>query len=78
MNNETRNGEWFYPDKTIVPTKAKMEDFYRNRESQQVILNRRNNATSPTGCFCCELANQTERICVTLSSKIIHLKFIGA
>ena len=69
--NETRNGEWYYPDGSVVPISMGNQDFYRNRGSQQVILNRRNNAMSPTGCFCCELVNQKERICITLSSKII-------
>ena len=68
---QTRNGEWYYPNGSIVTTKGINQDFYRNRGTQQVILNRRNNATSPTGLFCCEIVNSTERICITLSSKII-------
>ena len=72
---EIRNGEWYYPNGGgMVPTSEGNEAFYRNRGTQQVILNRRNNAMNPTGCFCCELDNPTERICITLSlsSKIIN------
>ena len=67
-----RNGKWYYPNDSIVPNTMGNEDFYRTRGTQQVILNRRNNAMSPTGCFCCELDNPTERICITLSSKSIN------
>ena len=69
---ETRNGEWYYPNGDKVPTSGANEDFYRNRGTQQVILNRRNNAMSPTGFFRCELLNPTERICITLSSKLAN------
>ena len=65
---ETRNGDWYYPNGDgIVPNSLANEAFYRNRGTQQVILNRRNNAMSPTGCFCCELDDPRERICITLS-----------
>ena len=67
---EMRNGEWYYPNGDRVPTEGAGLDFYRNRGTQQVILNRRNDAMSPTGCFCCELVNVAERICITLSSKM--------
>ena len=78
----TPNGEWDYPNGSMVPRNDRNEDFYRSRGTQQVILNRRNDAVSPTGCFCCELVNPTERICITLSSKIINqinccVKFSG-
>ena len=65
---ETRNGEWYYPNGDIIPNSVANQDFYRNRRTQQVILNRRNNAMSPTGNFCCELINPTERICITLEA----------
>ena len=65
---ETRNGEWYYPNGIKVPTSGANEDFYRNRGTQQVILNRRNDAMRPTGNFCCELLNPTERICITLEA----------
>ena len=53
-----------------MPNNAAGEDFYRGRGDDQTIwLNRRNNAQSPTGSFCCELLDDsdvTHRVCVTL------------
>ena len=35
-------------------------NFYRTRHTQQVRLNRRNNAISPTGVFICEVPNDAD------------------
>ena len=63
-------GEWYYPSGSIVPNNAAGEDFYRGRGSEQTIrLNRRNNAQSPTGSFCCELPDNSDVnhiLCVSL------------
>ena len=52
-----KQGEWYYPDGTVVPDSTENEDFFRNRgDDGEVRLNRiRNNAISPTGIFHCEL-----------------------
>ena len=52
-----KQGEWYYPDGTVVPDSTANEDFFRNRgDDGEVRLNRiRNNAISPTGIFHCEL-----------------------
>ena len=52
-----KQGEWYYPDGTMVPDSKANEDFFRNRgDDGEVRLNRiRNNAMSPTGIFHCEL-----------------------
>ena len=52
-----RMGEWFYPDNTQVPIKSAGLNFYRDRGSQVVRLNRRNNALSPTGKYRCEIVD---------------------
>ena len=69
-----RFGEWFYPNGAMVLNNAAGEDFYRSRGDDQTIrLNRRNNAQSPTGSFCCELPDNsgvTHRLYVTLG--MIH------
>ena len=52
-----RMGEWFYPNNTQVPTSGARLNFYRNRDSQVVRLNRRNNALSPTGKYHCEVVD---------------------
>jgi hypothetical protein len=67
---ETRRGEWFYPDGTMVGTSGTGDDFYRDRGASVVRLHRRNNAAQPTGRYCCEVgsvANANARICITLS-----------
>ena len=52
-------GEWFYPDRSLVRVKDSGVDIYRNRGPGIVRLNRRNNATSPTGQFCCVVPDAT-------------------
>jgi hypothetical protein len=67
---EQRQGEWFYPNGTRVKIAASGDDFYRNRGTSVVRLNKRNNATQPTGLYCCEvgtITNPNATICVTLS-----------
>ena len=64
-------GEWYYPNGSMVLNNAAGEDFYRGRGDQTIRLNRRNNAQSPTGSFCCELPDNndvTHRLCVTLGT----------
>ena len=44
-----------------MPNDVADEDFYRGRGDDQTIrLNRRNNAPSPTGPFCCELPDDSD------------------
>ena len=49
-------GEWYLPDGTRT-LNTPDTDFYRTRHAQQVRLNRRNDAMSPTGVFTCEVPN---------------------
>ena len=55
--NSLRAGEWYFPDKSIVPIQDEDGDFYRNRGDQVVRLHRRNNALMPVGEYCCEVPN---------------------
>jgi hypothetical protein len=50
-----RQGEFHYPDGSQVPTFSAGQDFYRNRGSQFIRLNRRNGALSPTGRYRCDI-----------------------
>ena len=62
-------GEWFFPDESQVPPAGTRGDFYRDRGPGMVRLHRRNNATSPTGWFCCEVPNAifiNIRICANI------------
>ena len=52
-------GEWFYPDGALIQLEDSGDDIYRNRGPSAVRLNRRNNATSPTGQFCCVVPDAT-------------------
>lgn len=66
-----RAGEWYYPNGTIVSRSTEGLDFFRTRGSQSVILNRRNDAQSPIGQYCCKVpdASQTTQIiCINITS----------
>ena len=57
-------GHWYFPDGTQVQDGLDTSsDIYRNRAPSVVRLNRRNNATSPTGVYRCEIpdANGTNQ-----------------
>jgi hypothetical protein len=67
---ETREGEWLYPDNTTVRILGSGDDFYRNRGTSVVRLNRRNNTMQPIGLYCCvvdSVVDNNATICVNLS-----------
>ena len=67
---ETRQGEWRYPNGVLVDNSGSGDDIYRTRGASTVLLNRRNDATVPTGQYCCEVASVDDlnaRICINLS-----------
>ena len=53
--NPNRFGEFFYPGGSRVPIKKSNQGFYRNRDKQQIRLNRRIGIVSPTGVYRCEI-----------------------
>ena len=57
--NGGHRGEWYLPDGTRI-LNTPDTNFYRTRYTQQVRLNRRNNAMSPTGVFICEVPNDAD------------------
>ena len=62
-------GEWFYPDSSIVNISATNKNFFTNRDTSLVRLNRRGDSTSPTGKFCCEVPDAgytLVKMCVNL------------
>jgi hypothetical protein len=78
-------GEWFYPSGSRVRFPGIGDDFYRNRGLGIISLNRRNNATSPTGQFCCVLPDATvtnKFTCVNIGEQrllllaIVTIKFL--
>ena len=66
-------GEWYFPDGTPVPHgQDASRDIFRNRASSVVRLNRRNNATSPTGVYRCEIpdaSGTTQNIFIGVNSQ---------
>ena len=82
---ETRQGHWRYPNGTLVNNSRSGDDIYRDRRKMVVRLHRRNNATTPTGLYCCEvptMANTSSNatICITLRKYLFtiteHRRFI--
>ena len=62
--NDVLPGEWYLPNGSLVPDGVDASrDIFRNRGPSVVRLNRRNNATSPTGVYRCEVpdASATNR-----------------
>ena len=62
-------GQWIYPSGSAVGVMSDGQDFYVDRGPSVVRLNRRNNATSTTGQFCCEVPDATSttiRSCVNI------------
>ena len=48
-------GEWYFPSEVAIKIFMFGDDIYRDRAPSVVRLNRRNNATSPSGVFRCEI-----------------------
>ena len=71
----TTQGEWLYPNNTMVPIRGDQNDpsIFRNRGTGVVRLNRRYGViTGATGEYCCEVPtmaspNTNSRICINLS-----------
>ena len=66
-----RAGKWYFPGNESVGVEGGGGDFYRDRGQGVVRLNRRNNATTPTGLFCCEIPDRnsvTMRLCITVEA----------
>ena len=65
----TSMGDWYLPSGMKVGDEGDAGDFYVTRGPGFVRLHRRNNATSPTGMFCCEVPNArsvNRRTCIDI------------
>ena len=69
-------GEWHFPDGVIVPRfgPAPNADFGRSAFTHQVRLNRRNNATGPTGAYECRVPPMGGGVLVTANITITNGK----
>lgn len=50
-----RKGEWYYPTGSAVRFEGSGDDLYRNRGRSVVRLHHRNNTSSPTGMYRCDI-----------------------
>ena len=75
------NGEFYYPSGSAVGYSS-TNSLYRNRGSQVVRLNRRDNTLSPVGRYRCEIPDSsgtTQRIYINILCKFqpcMHLLFV--
>ena len=63
-----REGEWIYPNGSIVKTKGSNGDFYRTRGEGVVSLIWTENAVLPEGVFCCEIPSD-QNVCIGVYPK---------
>lgn len=64
-----RHGDFYYPNGQIVPKLAASQAFWRDRGAKFVRLNRRDETTTPTGQFRCEIPDASgvlQNIFITL------------
>ena len=57
--NGTLQGEFYYPNNTLVRNQAQNDSLYRNRGPQVIRLNRKNDVVVPTGIYRCEIPDST-------------------
>ena len=65
-----RFGEFYYPHGVRVPINSAGQGFYRNRGEQLIRLNRRDDTSSPTGRYYCELPDAdgvNQKIYITIT-----------
>ena len=48
-------GDWYFPNGSVLAGGVGEGDIYRSRAAQRVHLRRRNNATSPSGIYRCDI-----------------------
>ena len=60
--------DWYFPDGAVVPMGASTGDIVSDVQPTAITLKRRNDATSPTGLYCCGSPTLTveQRLCITL------------
>ena len=70
FSQSPRHGEWYLPNGELVQGATSTTAFYRNRrDNGEVSLNRPSNVMSPSGRFCCEVADATDTnqtLCVNI------------
>ena len=58
-------GEWLFPNGSIVRRASFSDDMYRNRGTRVINLKWKINSTIPTGFFCCKIPDTpVQRACI--------------
>lgn len=71
--SSSRAGEFYFPNNSAVSIKISGRDFYRNRGSQFIRLNRRKDAMIPIGRYRCEIPDAngiTQNMFITIGEII--------
>lgn len=71
-----KTGEWYFPDRSLVPKEYLASVFYRNRDDNGAVnLNRFDNIMTPTGRYCCQVpdANNIHQTLYVNIGKCIYI-----
>ena len=70
---DPNTAEWYFPDRSIVPLAPGTSDIISNRHPIAITLHRQNDATSPTGLYCCGSPTLPvdQRLCINLREFIV-------
>ncbi len=71
-----RGREFYFPNNSLVRIRGSGANFYRNRGEQFIRLNRRNNATPPTGRYRCEIPDangNTQSIFINIGKVVANV-----
>ena len=75
LSQDPQHGEWYLPYGELVQGTDSTVAFYRSRgDNGEVSLNRPSNIMSPTGRYCCEVANaanMNQTLCVIIGKIFI-------
>ena len=68
-------GSWFFPDGTELPFTATSDDIVMDREPQEVHIRRRNNATSPSGIYRCDIETMAanDDVIATITGETVYV-----
>ena len=71
IHNTEKQGQWIYPNKTVVSFQIKNNGFYYIRREEENLLLRRQDILPPMGSYCCKAkttrSSNKETICAFLS-----------
>ena len=74
-NQGIHRGDWYFPDGNALANINGSSDIYRRREPQKMILRRRNNATSPSGIYRCDIETMAvnDNVTDTITGETVYI-----